>query len=199
VSTQVPIYIKCSLTFHSQEYEREELALVEHRGRGLGLMKEEWHGASSGWFGGNIEQCATLTRTDDGDFGVLLRPPLLTYKSRIVSRFLGSRRMLQLSLKSLKTYDSAAVMAIRQFLASPLELLGRRFVLFHIKENKTAWFIETTHTLDEQFSTHASDRFRYPLEEVINWWNSLWSEDNSKQVCHPFTYHVITGLILTLS
>jgi hypothetical protein len=123
-----------------------------------------------------------LKQVGPAQFNVTLRPPLFTSKSRLLLRFLSSRHVLQISLKDLNIYDQAKVKATQSFLACPLELLGRRFVLFHIKDNKTAWFIETVHTLDQPFSLHHSDKFRFCLEEVVNWCNSLKKSKNMDQV-----------------
>jgi RNA-dependent RNA polymerase len=171
-----------------QEYDREESALAENVGRGLGLMGE-W-GGSLQWHGGQIEQRADLEVTAgprELKFRVILRPPALTYKSRALMRFLGSRHILQLNLQHelIKVHDNAHLVSLHQFLALRLVLLGRTFILFHVKENTTAWYIETVSPEDSSFACHASDHHRFTYEQVIHWVNPTEHPQNYDQVSIP--------------
>jgi RNA-dependent RNA polymerase len=168
-----------------EEYDREESALAENIGRGLGLMGE-W-GGSPQWYGGQIEQKADLEVTGgpkDLKFRVVLCPPALTYKSRALMRFLGSRHVLQLNLQhsQIKVHDEGHLVRLRQFLSPRLLLLGRTFILFHVKENVTAWYIETISPEDSSFACHASDQHRFTYEQVIHWVNSTEYAQNYDQV-----------------
>jgi hypothetical protein len=150
----------------------------------------DWHGAPH-WYGGNIEQRAQLEVTGslpNLQFSVVLQPPILSYKSRALSRFLGSRRVLQVSLPLPTDHDlmkrnpEAALSCLSKFLSLTLICLGRTWLLFTVKENKTAWFIETVSTLDSSIAIHASDQHRLPYEQVIHWLNSTEYSKNFKQV-----------------
>jgi RNA-dependent RNA polymerase len=170
--------------------------LVENKGRGLGLMGE-WKGSPQ-WHGGNIEQLAQLLVLPDGQgkktwtFQISLKSPALTMKSRLLSRFMGSRHIIQVSLKKLDTYDEAQLKAAREFLSLPLILLGRTFILFHIKENNNAWFIETISPLDSSFAVHPSDSFRHSYRDIVKWFNPAHERDNRNQVGSTLSHTKIT-------
>ncbi|EIW83836.1 hypothetical protein CONPUDRAFT_163120 [Coniophora puteana RWD-64-598 SS2] len=80
------------------EYDREEKAIVENRGCVLGLTGE-WEGKHS-WYGGKIQQVITLRVSGNPGqerYEFELEKPKIS-RSHCLSRFLGSRRLIQMQI-----------------------------------------------------------------------------------------------------
>jgi hypothetical protein len=156
---------------------------VENVGRGLGLMGP-FEGSLENWHGGQITLRGKLVpvpnRTDA--FTIELLPPVLDRKSRLLSRFIGSRRVISVSLRQLNMFKPGVVEAAQRFLARPHIILGRTFILFQIKESKAAWLIETTQDYDPLAAVDASDRFRRSALSVINWCLAPHKIENAEKV-----------------
>ncbi|KAF8059093.1 hypothetical protein FPV67DRAFT_1718870, partial [Lyophyllum atratum] len=74
--------------------DREQAAIIENEGRGLGLMGT-WY-EEPDWYGGQIQQLARLA-PHNGSYKVHL-DPVEKRRSYRLARFLGSRRVLQLRI-----------------------------------------------------------------------------------------------------
>ncbi|KAF8053860.1 hypothetical protein FPV67DRAFT_1703475 [Lyophyllum atratum] len=77
-----------------KELDREQAAIIENEGRGLGLMGT-WY-EEPDWYGGQIQQLARLA-PHNGSYKVHL-DPVEKRRSYRLARFLGSRRVLQLRI-----------------------------------------------------------------------------------------------------
>jgi hypothetical protein len=162
----------------------------------------EWYGHSS-WFGGQIEQIGRLVYVDD-TFRVDLRLPVFSQKSRALTRIVGSRRVIQISIPAglLKQYNPKLLTATQKFLARPLRILGRMFRLFHIKENRTAWFIETVWPKDSSYAIHPSDFKRFSFEQIVKGINPGGDVRDRKQVYYQLLcirYHLLTYHMLLVT
>jgi hypothetical protein len=154
------------------EYDREQLAIVENRGRGLGTMGD-WEGKEN-WYGGKIQQVARIVRAGSS-FRLELEKPEIRRSHRF-ARFLGSRRILQIRVPASLTYDTE----VPKFLeSSKFILCGRVFVPFHAKEG-SVYLFETNENIDRQTNPSDGDDYRLTLHEFVQWHNPL--RLNSKQV-----------------
>ena len=155
------------------ELDREEKALQEGIGRGLGL-RGEWEGDPS-WYGGKIRQIASVVETEDG-FAIRLRA-MMKRKSNRFARYLGSRRMLQVKLPEDKVMRWRSD-DVRIFMQNKFVLCGRIFVPFAAKDGKV--FLMETNEDYERAGDGPSDRGRITVEDFVRWHNPM--ELNSKQV-----------------
>lgn len=154
------------------EYDREQLAIVENKGRGLGTMGD-WEGKEN-WYGGKIQQVAHIVRAGSS-FKLELEKPEIRRSYRF-SRFLGSRRVLQIRVPASLTYDTKVL----KFLESnKFVLCGRVFVPFHAKEG-SVYLFETNENIDRQTNPGDGDGHRLTLYEFVQWHNPLML--NLKQV-----------------
>ncbi|KAG2350150.1 hypothetical protein BDR05DRAFT_480 [Suillus weaverae] len=153
------------------EYDREQLAIVENKGRGLGTMGD-WEGKEN-WYGGKIQQVARIVRAGSS-FKLELEKPEIRRSHRF-ARFLGSRRILQIRVPVSLRYDTK----VPKFLeSSKFVLCGRVFVPFHAKEG-SAYLFETNENIDRQTNLGDGDGHRLTLHAFVQWHNPLrW---NSKQ------------------
>ena len=168
ISCMLMLYVLCR-----SELDREEKALEEGTGRGLGL-RGEWEGDPS-WYGGKIRQIASVVETDDG-FAIRLRA-MMKRKSNRFARFLGSRRMLQVKLPEDKVMRRRPD-DVRKFMQNKFVLCGRIFVPFAAKDGKV--FLMETNEDYERAGDGPSDRGRISVEDFVRWHNPM--ELTSKQV-----------------
>ncbi|KAG2075104.1 hypothetical protein BDR04DRAFT_1091949 [Suillus decipiens] len=166
------------------EYDREQLAIVENKGRGLGTMGD-WEGKEN-WYGGKIQQVARIVRAGSS-FKLELEKPEIRRSHRF-ARFLGSRRILQIRVPDNLTYDTE----VPKFLeSSKFVLCGRVFVPFHAKEG-SAYLFETNENIDRQSNPGDGDDHRLTLHEFVQWHNPL--RLNSKQPTSKWSTRWALGL-----
>ncbi|KAF7966382.1 hypothetical protein HWV62_38905 [Athelia sp. TMB] len=119
------------------ELDREQDALIEGKGRGLGLMGE-WKGVPN-YYGGKVQQKLRLNK---GSAGYYLTPePLEMTRSYRFARYLGSRRLLQIRLDEKLLQQERDEIA--EFLAKDFVICGRTFRPFTSKE-ESVYLVETT-------------------------------------------------------
>lgn len=161
-----------------EELEREQKALEEDDCRGLGLKGGNWHGEVN-WYGGRVQQLVYL-RESQGEFRLELGPMQKVGRSHRISRFLGSRRLLQVKLPDGVMYEAKSVRTIHELLSKKFVLCGRVFVPFAIKDGKT-YFVETDEDFERTSCIDQCDHLRLPFALFIEWYNPL--ELNKTQVC----------------
>ncbi|KAG2107049.1 RNA dependent RNA polymerase-domain-containing protein [Suillus discolor] len=150
------------------EYDREQLAIVENKGRGLGTMGQ-WEGKDH-WYGGKIQQVARVVKAGTSFKFELEKPEIR--RSHRFARFLGSRRILQVRVPDNLTYDKVGS-ALREFLiSSKFVLCGRVFVPFHAKEG-SMYLMETNQNIDRQANLGDGDSHRLTLYQFVEWHNPL--------------------------
>ncbi|RPD82709.1 hypothetical protein L226DRAFT_35401 [Lentinus tigrinus ALCF2SS1-7] len=147
------------------ELDREEAAIREGRLRGLGLQGE-WQ-EQANWYGGHIQQVARLEQTDNSFRLVLAKMEMR--KSHRFARFLGSRRLLQISVPVTMMYERPD--ALRDFFRQRFVLCGRVFVVLGAKDNK-AFLMEVPEEYERGCGV-PGDEQRMSLEDFINWHNPL--------------------------
>jgi hypothetical protein len=157
------------------EYDREQLAIVENQGRGLGTMGD-WEGKEN-WYGGKIQQVARVVKAGKSFKFELEKPEIR--RSHRFARFLGSRRILQVRVQDSLMYEKVGD-EVRNFLtSSKFVLCGRVYVPFHAKEG-SLYLFETKENIDRQTNSDDGDCHRLSLYDFVQWHNPL--RLNSKQV-----------------
>lgn len=163
-------------SFYRKELDREQLAIMENRGRGLGLMGE-WEG-SPDWYGGQIQQLARLVK--DGSSYKIKLEPMEKRRSYRYARAFGSRRFIHLKIsKELLRNENSQV---KQFLLKKFVLCGRTYIPFSSKE-KALYLFETNDNWGRSPQNWCGDQFRLTFQEFINWHNPLEQPKNYSQVC----------------
>jgi hypothetical protein len=128
-----------------------------------------WRGQDN-FMGGQIEHRGKLVPSGvNGQYKIVLRPAVLNKRSRLLARFLGSRRLIIISLDEVGMYSAASLGKAREVLGRRLNICGRAFVLFHVKENTAAWFIETSDAFDRRVLVDPCDQFLRSYEDVLEW------------------------------
>ncbi|KAI0829054.1 RNA dependent RNA polymerase-domain-containing protein [Trametes gibbosa] len=170
------------------ELDREEKAICEDRHRGLGLQGE-WMEAED-WYGGKVQQVALLE--EGGNSLHLVLGLMETRKSCRFARFLGSRRLIQVSVsrEMLRTHGDT----LKDFFKQKFILCGRVFVAFGMKEGKI--FLMETQEDYERGSRVLSDARRMSLEEFVNWHNPL--DKNGNQAVSKWTTRFDLGLSISV-
>lgn len=156
------------------EYDREQDAILENKGRGLGGMGP-WKG-KDGWYGGRIQQVGRLVLVHNR-FSIQLEKPEIRRSHRF-SRFLGSRRILQVRMDDLLYKHGEEVRLLLS--SSKFILCGRVFLPFHAKEG-SMYLIETNQDFQRVASDQDGDHLRISLNDFVEWHNPL--DSNSGQVC----------------
>ncbi|KAH7920937.1 hypothetical protein BV22DRAFT_765729 [Leucogyrophana mollusca] len=168
------------------EYDREQKAIVENIGRGLGTMGE-WEG-KEGWYGGQIQQVARLVKLASGFTFELEKPEIR--RSHRFSRFLGSRRVLQVRVPSELMYKHGE--EIRRFLhSSKFVLCGRVYIPFHAKEG-ALYMVETSENYQRLSDPSEGDQYRISLTDFVQWHNPL--RLNAKQPISKWSTRWALGL-----
>ncbi|PCH34325.1 hypothetical protein WOLCODRAFT_135643 [Wolfiporia cocos MD-104 SS10] len=148
------------------ELDREQAALETDPLRGLGL-KGEWQGEPK-WYGGRIQQVARLVKEQNGSYSVRLEK-MLKRKSNRFARFLGSRRMLQVSVSD--NLVRAETQRVRELFAQRFVLCGRVFVPFAAKDGKV--FMMEINEEYQRKPNHPEDHGRISLGEFLQWHNPI--------------------------
>ncbi|KAF7965380.1 hypothetical protein HWV62_44091 [Athelia sp. TMB] len=150
-----------------RELDREQLALMENIGRGLGLMGT-YEGAPN-WFGGQIQQIVRLNKGPTGFYTTM--EPLESTRSHRFGRFLGSRRFVQMRI------DSNALQRERDeviaYLSRDFIICGRVFRPFTSKDD-SVYLVETTLNHELRLPrAEEGDNLRVSYGEFIQWHNPL--------------------------
>ncbi|PIL31169.1 RNA-dependent RNA polymerase [Ganoderma sinense ZZ0214-1] len=157
------------------ELDREDAAIAEGRGRGLGLQGDFM--GERNWYGGNVQQAAVLREEGNRDGGFrLVLAKMEMGKSNRFARFLGSRRMLQVSI--LHSIVSGRADELRAFFGRKFVLCGRVYVAFCVKGTRV--FLMETPEDYERVAVASGDDRRITLMDFVVWHNPI--ELNSSQL-----------------
>ncbi|KAH9948208.1 RNA dependent RNA polymerase-domain-containing protein [Amylocystis lapponica] len=177
------------------ELDREEAAIIENRGRGLGLQGE-WREDAT-WYGGKIQQIARLVKVED-DHTVpfkLRLEKMEKRKSNRFARFLGSRRLLQISIPQKLAFEGPKVMQkLHEFLQQKFVLCGRVFVPFHAKDRKV-YLMEVNQDYGRAADL-VKDQHRISLHDFVEWHNSV--SLNMNQPTNKWITRFDLGLSVTI-
>ncbi|KAJ3851289.1 RNA dependent RNA polymerase-domain-containing protein [Lentinula lateritia] len=151
-----------------QESDREQLAILENRERGLGLMGH-FQGADY-WFGGQIQQIATLRKTVRCTLRLQLEPLEMRRSTRLARQF-GSRRVLQVRIPEDFLRGDARRETIK-YLSNKFILNGRVFAPTPPKEG-AVYLIEINEDHERTPVDKFGDQYRKSLREVLDWHNPM--------------------------
>ncbi|THU92070.1 hypothetical protein K435DRAFT_672820 [Dendrothele bispora CBS 962.96] len=155
-----------------KELDREQKALEENIGRGLGLMGT-WEGEED-WFGGQVQQIAVLLKLKGG---LTLRlEPLEMRRSTRFARQLGSRRILQIRINQDLLHEDRE--QVVEFLLNKFVLNGRVFVVTPPKDDGL-YAVE----VDEDYERvgkyrRFEDRYRMGMGQFLEWHNPIEMNDD---------------------
>ncbi|KAG5340191.1 hypothetical protein C0989_002655 [Termitomyces sp. Mn162] len=149
-----------------QELDREQDAILENKGRGLGPMGPE--GSENDWYGGKIQQAAKLVG-DKGKYRIRLEP-MENKRSYRLARFLGSRRVLQVKIPRDLIFEENK--QLKDFMRHKFMLCGRVFVPFFAKDH-AVYLVETNDNYERRPADWAGDQFRRSFKDIVNWHNPL--------------------------
>ncbi|KAG9313859.1 RNA dependent RNA polymerase-domain-containing protein [Chiua virens] len=169
------------------EYDREQDAILENKGRGLGGMGA-WKGKDD-WYGGRIQQVGRLVRNNNR-YSIQLEKPEIRRSHRF-SRFLGSRRIMQVRVPDNLLYNKQGE-EVRSLLSSHKFILcGRVFLPFHAKEG-SMYMIETNQDFERDARDQDGDQFRLSLWDFTDWHNPF--RRNNKQPISKWSTRWALGL-----
>ncbi|KAK0501028.1 RNA dependent RNA polymerase-domain-containing protein, partial [Armillaria luteobubalina] len=164
----------------------EQLALIENQGRGLGSMGD-FEGESH-WYGGRVQQIGHLIQNKK-DFKVELQP-LEMRKSTRFSRYLGSRRVLQIRVSDNLLMKAEA--EVREFLARKFVICGRIFVPWVPKEG-SLYLVEGNEDYERTGPQKwCGDQYRRSYPAILEWHNPALL--NSKQPIAKYVTRNTLGL-----
>ncbi|KAI0684509.1 RNA dependent RNA polymerase-domain-containing protein [Cytidiella melzeri] len=170
------------------ELHREQLALLEHDSRGLGLMGT-WDDQPN-WYGGKIQQVVRLVPQELTSGPQNNAPPPVFHlqldameigRSFRFARYLGSRRLLQLKVPQQWRTDWVG---LKKLLMQKFVLCGRVFVAFAVKDRKL-YFVEINENYEREDEPAEGDQYRMSLEELVEWYNPM--RLNSQQKISKWT------------
>ncbi|KAI0321268.1 RNA dependent RNA polymerase-domain-containing protein [Amylostereum chailletii] len=181
------------------EYDREQAALIEGEGRGLGLMGE-YRGVDD-WYGGRIQQIVRLVKEDkgkgkgkgrgkkeDATYKWVLDQPEMKRSNRF-ARFLGSRRVLEIKVPKGERYQLGD--KLLEMLAKRFVLLGRVYIPIDAKDDKV-YLVEVNDDFERTPKEAQGDSSRLSYQQFINWHNPL--SRNSGQPIAKWTTRFDLGL-----
>ncbi|TFK95078.1 hypothetical protein BDV98DRAFT_599146 [Pterulicium gracile] len=146
-----------------EELDREQLAILENQGRGLGLQGD-WEGVAD-WYGGRLQQIVKFKEAKDGSLTLELLP-LEKRRSFRFARFAGSRRILILRRPKELTPK------MQEALCGKFVLCGRVYVPFHTKDTST-YMVEVDEDYQRRPSVHEGDGSRMSLRLFFRAFNDL--------------------------
>ncbi len=184
-----PVILKITVsnTQRRSELDREDAAIAEGRGRGLGLQGDFM--GQQGWYGGKVHQAAMIQEADDGFHLALAQMQM--GKSTRFARFLGSRRILLVSIPYYLVNSRAG--ELRAFFAQKFVLCGRVFVAFSVKGTKV--FLMETPEDYERATVVSGDDQRITLMDFIAWHSPM--DHNGSQVNWHIYQRQISQVTLT--
>lgn len=150
------------------ELDREQAAILEHKGRGLGLLGE-FKGVQD-WYGGNVQQIARLDRKEGSEEYQLRLQPLEMRRSNRLLRFMGSRRVLQVRIPDdiLKKEREKVL----RFLQHKF-ILGGRVLLPTPPKDDTIYLIEIDENFERNTASWCGDQHRMSYSAFIDWHNPI--------------------------
>ncbi|KAJ7596377.1 RNA dependent RNA polymerase-domain-containing protein [Mycena floridula] len=156
------------------ELDREQAAILENVGRGLGLMGQ-WQG-KQGWYGGQIQQPLRIVKDNRGNLHLRIEA-LEMNKSTRLGRFLGSRRVMPIRgvealLKEKKPTNGKEVTRddMISFLRQKFIFAGRTFVCIPPKDT-SFYLIEINENHDRLSQLWCGDQHRISYSRFIDWHN----------------------------
>ncbi|EKM56512.1 uncharacterized protein PHACADRAFT_118286 [Phanerochaete carnosa HHB-10118-sp] len=160
-----------------EELSREQKALLEGKGHGLGLLGD-WEGEKN-WYGGRVQQLARIEKdAQQHKYYLQLGAMQKVGRSHRLARFLGSHRVLHVKIPKEALYEQKEMDALKDFLSHKFVLCGRVFVSFAVKDQKI-YLVETDEDFERTADRKKGDHLRYSLEKLIEWYNPL--DLNDKQ------------------
>jgi hypothetical protein len=156
--------------------DREQAAIMENRGRGLGLMGD-WHGAPN-WYGGKVQQIFRLSKSDSpGPPYKVSMEKLESTKSNRFSRFLASMRIGNMRI------DAELIRKERKqvhtFLSQNFVVCGRVFRPFTSKDD-SAYLMMTDRDFQRDPDEFFGDQYRHSFAQFLMWHNPF--DLNAEQV-----------------
>ncbi|KAI0321269.1 RNA-dependent RNA polymerase [Amylostereum chailletii] len=150
-----------------KEYDREQMALCEANGRGLGCTEGEYEGVRN-WYGGRIQQVVRVETLglDKKEWKLVLQEPEMK-RSYHLARKMGSRRLLELRIPK-DARDSVRP----ESLACKFVLLDRIYVPLAAKENKI-YMVETSENHGRNSDASQGDNLRWSFQEFVNYCNPM--------------------------
>ncbi|KAL0578252.1 hypothetical protein V5O48_003747 [Marasmius crinis-equi] len=174
------------------ELDREQAAIVENKGRGLGLMGE-WHGTDK-WFGGRVQFVATLEQAKDKKYGFQLEQIEMKRSNR-VARALGSRRVIQIRIGKVNLNSTEERVNVTDFLSQRFVLNGRVFLVIPPKDD-VLYAIEVNADYERRSQMQLGDHLRWTLGQFLDWHNPL--ECNDKQAVAKYFARIALGLSVSV-
>ncbi|KAM5539861.1 hypothetical protein V8D89_006364, partial [Ganoderma adspersum] len=147
------------------ELDREDAAIIEGRGRGFGLQGDFME--QPNWYGGRIQQVVRLEEAGDSFRFTLAKMEMR--KSCRTARFLGSRRMLQVSIPQNVVNNRGD--DLRAFFTQKFILCGRVFVAF-LPKDKKVFLMEIPEDYERGGPVRGDER-RITLMDFIAWHNAM--------------------------
>ncbi|TFK56389.1 hypothetical protein OE88DRAFT_1619977 [Heliocybe sulcata] len=169
-----------------RDMDREQSAILENKGRGLGLMGE--YDEAPNWYGGKIQQVVHLHKPEgSSSYSIFLKECEMRRSNRF-ARFLGSRRLLALHVPDKLLRDEYK--DVLGFLCRKFVLMGRTYVPLHAKDGKL-YLVEISEDFERRPNFQQGDQARLSLEELIRWYNPLAM--NAKQPISKYTTRFALG------
>ncbi|KDQ30690.1 hypothetical protein PLEOSDRAFT_1053861 [Pleurotus ostreatus PC15] len=141
-----------------RELDREEKAMQEGKGRGLGLMGD-WDSCPN-WYGGRVQLVFRLHKATEG-FKILVEP-LESRRSHYFSRMLGSKRLAQIRIPD--DYLLKDIKAVRAFLRQRFIFMGAVYLPYHAKDGNSVYCIDTSFSGDGLDSLGSVCEWHNPIE-----------------------------------
>ncbi|KAK7043739.1 hypothetical protein VNI00_008351 [Paramarasmius palmivorus] len=165
-----------------KELDREQAAILENCGRGLGLMGE-WQGEED-WYGGQVQFIVAF----DWKTNKFQLEPVEMQRSTRFARMVGSRRLVRIRVGS---YSSREVDEVKRRLAQKFIINGRVFVPLPPKDD-AFYAMEVNEDYERKTISELGDNFRWSLGQFLNWHNPL--ELNSNQPVAKYFARTALGL-----
>ncbi|KDQ15608.1 hypothetical protein BOTBODRAFT_157888 [Botryobasidium botryosum FD-172 SS1] len=179
-----------------EELDLEQDAIVEGKNRGLGCSSDD------NWFGGKIQQRATITLRSSpvlhssslspGDRFEIRLAPQEKGRSTRFGRAFGSRRLIQVSASKDIMYKHLD--ELMEYMTKGFVINGRVFRAFFAKDNHI-YLTETAEDYERKADPNEGDHFRLSLIAFIDWFAPLHL--NNRQLMSKWSTRF--GLLLSTS
>lgn len=174
-----------------EELDREQISITEKDDcqRSLGLYGDWAHFPATDcfpdWYGGRVLQHARLVQDEGRKFKIQLEAMEYRKDSTRIARFLGSRRILHLSVA--ESFSFKDERGLKKFLNQKFILCGRVFLALKSKEGKV-YLVEVNEDYERRARLTEGDNKRKSFLEIIDWHNPM--DRNKEQVCSLLSvYH----------
>ncbi|KAJ7589619.1 RNA dependent RNA polymerase-domain-containing protein [Mycena floridula] len=158
-----------------EELHREQEAIFENKGRGLGLMGT-W-GNVPNWYGGRIQQFVRLlerSKKDGGGF-LLVLEAMEMRKSTRLARKLGSRRVIQ--VRGADNFLRDKGQQVIAFLSQAFIIAGRVFLAIPPKDT-TVYLVEIQADHERFTQPWCGDEHRLTFGQILEWHNPVSLNSN---------------------